>query len=332
MLVLAPTHTVMMENVSLTKCPVNEETEGATYTELKPVVKIPNDDWTPYNGNISSQSTVERMTEEDEEMMDFQPPPVLEMETTVNTEAEDHQPMAGKSGAKVNTAAEQKGPTLDILIRNVCCKFYLGREVDLRFLALNANNVELRRAKAGVLIMQIRRPPTSAFITASGHVRCIKSTSEFEAKAGARRIARYIQKIYKQHPSKSKKPIRFLNFEMANVLATACLPMAVRMNPFSKKYACNGEPGTYEPEVFPGVTYKLPHFEASINIFSTGRLTVTAPNTEYVMKALNEMVPKILEFCRPRTEQELTNLQLQQLKRYIKKFDENFLERLIGSS
>lgn len=313
---------------------VHPSPEGASYTEQRPVAMTTHDNGTPFHEGPSSQSTVDstNKTENGIESMDVQ------YATTLGNEASQMVPQGAveKSDAKLNTgvqkhsAGEQEGASLDIIVRNVCCKFFLGRRVDLKFIATNGVNVELRNNNKGVLLIQLRRPRTCAFITASGHVRCVKSPSEFEARVSARRLARYIETLYKRHSSLPQEQFKIVNFRYVNALATACLPMAIRLTPFSEKYASNGEVGIYEPEVFPGVTYRLPHLNSTVNVFSTGRLTASSWNVMSALSAVGEMVPKMLRFCRPRTEQETTNLQLQQLKKYIKLHDENFLEKLLG--
>ena len=43
---------------------------------------------------------------------------------------------------------------------------------------------------------------------------------------------------------------------------------------------------SYEPELHPGVTYKLQHPKATLKIFSTGSITVTAPSVANVQVLL----------------------------------------------
>ncbi len=50
------------------------------------------------------------------------------------------------------------------------------------------------------------------------------------------------------------------------------MPWAIKITPFSEKYR---KEASYEPELHPGVTYKLKEPKATLKIFSTGSITVT---------------------------------------------------------
>lgn len=53
------------------------------------------------------------------------------------------------------------------------------------------------------------------------------------------------------------------------------MPWAIRIVNFSEKYK---KDASYEPELHPGVTYKLKTPKATLKIFSTGSITVTGKN------------------------------------------------------
>lgn len=59
---------------------------------------------------------------------------------------------------------------------------------------------------------------------------------------------------------------------MVNVLGTCSMPWAIKIVNFSEKYK---NEASYEPELHPGVTYKLKFPKATLKIFSTGSITVT---------------------------------------------------------
>lgn len=50
------------------------------------------------------------------------------------------------------------------------------------------------------------------------------------------------------------------------------MPWAIKIVNFSEKYK---KDASYEPELHPGVTYKLKWPKATLKIFSTGSITVT---------------------------------------------------------
>ncbi len=50
----------------------------------------------------------------------------------------------------------------------------------------------------------------------------------------------------------------------------------------------------------PGVTYKLQHPKATLKIFSTGSITVTAPSVANVQIAIEHIYPLVHEFKKPK--------------------------------
>ncbi|XP_045112764.1 TATA box-binding protein-like 1 isoform X6 [Portunus trituberculatus] len=164
-------------------------------------------------------------------------------------------------------------PVLDIIINNVVSSFSVACHLDLHHLALHGNNVELRKEN-GVLTMKLRKPPTTASIWSSGKITCTGSTSESQARLAGRRIARCVQKMGYN--------VKFRNFRIVNVLGTCSLPFAIKITPFSQKHR---DAASYEPELHPGVTYRIEHPKATLKIFSTGSITVTAGSFKQSLNA-----------------------------------------------
>jgi len=57
---------------------------------------------------------------------------------------------------------------------------------------------------------------------------------------------------------------------------------------------------SYEPELHPGVTYKLVDPKATLKIFSTGSITVTAHRVQNVQAAIEQIFPLVYEFKKPK--------------------------------
>ncbi|KAJ8980308.1 hypothetical protein NQ317_005229 [Molorchus minor] len=72
----------------------------------------------------------------------------------------------------------------------------------------------------------------------------------------------------------------------------------------------------YEPELHPGVTYKLKTPKATLKIFSTGSVTVTAPSVADVQAAIEYIFPLVYEFRKERTKEEKEALAKKKLKLY----------------
>lgn len=187
----------------------------------------------------------------------------------------------------------EQQPVIDIVINNVVCSFSVRCHLNLRQIALTATNVEYRREN-GMLTMKIRTPYTTASMWSSGKVTCTGATSEETAKTAARRYARILQKLGFR--------VKFMNYRVVNVLGTCTMPFAIKLIPFSQQ---NRHIASYEPELHPGVTYKIKDLKATLKIFSTGSITVTAPSVANVQQAIEQIFPLVYEFRKPRTAQDM---------------------------
>ncbi|XP_022218125.2 uncharacterized protein LOC111071217 [Drosophila obscura] len=198
--------------------------------------------------------------------------------------------------------AETDDPELDIVINNVVCTFSVRCHLKLRDIALRGCNVEYRREN-GMVTMKLRRPYTTASIWSSGRITCTGATSEIMAKVAARRYARCLGKL--------GFPTRFQNFRVVNVLGTCSMPWAIKIVNFSTKHRQNA---SYEPELHPGVTYKMRMPKATLKIFSTGSITVTAASVNDVESAIQHIYPLVHEFRKQRSPEELQHLRAKQNK------------------
>ncbi|XP_017056022.2 LOW QUALITY PROTEIN: uncharacterized protein LOC108097942 [Drosophila ficusphila] len=268
------------------------------------------------------QSTVISLDEDDED------------DENVNEDGDSSQAAGKPSGEQsqekplalltaANNAVNESGsnnedePELDIVINNVVCSFSVGCHLKLRDIALKGSNVEYRREN-GMVTMKLRHPYTTASIWSSGRITCTGATSEAMAKVAARRYARCLGKL--------GFPTRFLNFRIVNVLGTCSMPWAIKIVNFSERHRDNA---SYEPELHPGVTYKMrePEPKATLKIFSTGSVTVTAASVSNVESAIQHIFPLVFEFRKQRSPEELQHLRQKQRLQA----DPNELEKLVVS-
>nr|CAG4642009.1 EOG090X0CO7 [Eurycercus lamellatus] len=189
-------------------------------------------------------------------------------------------------------------PVIDIIINNVVCSFSVKSHLNLKQIAQNGFNVEFRREN-GMVTMRLRKPYTTASIWSSGKVTCTGATSEDAAKQAARRITRCISKL--GYPK-----LRLVNYRVVNVLGTCTMPFAIKITPFSAKHR---DIASYEPELHPGVTYRLKDPKATLKIFSTGSITVTAPCVGNVQAAIEHIYPLVFEFRKERSPEDIRTMQ-----------------------
>lgn len=176
---------------------------------------------------------------------------------------------------------------LDIIITNVVATFRVRCHLNLRTIALEGVNV-IYKPELGKVLMKLRKPKITASIWSSGKIICTGATSEDEAKLGARRLARCLQKLGFK--------VRFSAFKVVNVLAVCSMPFAVHLIDFTK----NNRPiASYEPELHPAAMYRIKHLKATVQVFSTGSVTVTGPNVQNVATAVEHIYPLLFECQKP---------------------------------
>lgn len=208
----------------------------------------------------------------------------IKEENKENLNSTDLQTLQEPGDSSTETAQEDDSPVIDIHINNVVCTFNLRCHINLKRLAMEGSNVEYRR-EHGILNMKLRRPTVTANITSSGKCTITGSTSEAEAKIAARRVARRLQKLGFN--------VRFFNFKVVNVLGTCSLPFGIKLHSFSNQYP---QEASYEPELHPGVTFRIKDPKATLKIFSTGSITITAPCVNNIGTAVEHIYPLVSQY------------------------------------
>lgn len=206
-------------------------------------------------------------------------------------------PLNGHAGSTQTheTPKEENAKEVDIVINNVVSSFNVRCHLNLREIALNGKNVEYRK-EHGMVTMKLRRPYTTASIWSSGKITCTGANSEDQARIAARRFARTLQKLGFN--------TRFRNYRVVNVLGTVTLPFAINIINFSQAHAGRA---SYEPELHPGVTYKIKDPKATLKIFSTGSITVTAPSVTNVQRAVEHIYPYVEEHAKTKIPKVVTD-------------------------
>ena len=135
--------------------------------------------------------------------------------------------------------------------------------------------------------MKLRKPYTTATIWSSGKITCAGAKSEAEAYKAARRYCRILQKM--------QFKVRLNNFRVVNVLAKCKFPYEIDVSRLAENYK---KECSYEPELHPGATFKLKDLKATLKIFTTGAITLTAPSVALAQEAIYSISPICDEYRR----------------------------------
>jgi transcription initiation factor TFIID TATA-box-binding protein len=176
----------------------------------------------------------------------------------------------------LTASSNEKKPQL----QNIVSTADLKCKLDLRTIALKARNAEYNPKRFAAVIMRIRQPKTTALIFASGKMVCTGAKSEEESKKAARQYAKIIQKL--------NYDVKFSSFKIQNIVGSCDVGFKISLEGLStqNKY-CN-----YEPEVFPGLIFKMIDPKIVLLIFVSGKIVLTgAKERNEIYEAFKKILP-----------------------------------------
>ncbi|VDP75004.1 unnamed protein product [Echinostoma caproni] len=174
-------------------------------------------------------------------------------------------------------------------LQNIVCTVYLGCKLDLKQIALNARNAEYNPKRFAAVIMRIREPRTTALIFSSGKMVCTGAKSEEQARLAARKYARIIQKLgFEAH---------FKEFKIQNMVGSCDVRFHIRLEGL---VLSQSHFATYEPELFPGLIYRMTKPKIVLLIFVSGKIVLTGAKVrDEIYEAFRNIYPILKSFKKP---------------------------------
>lgn len=170
-------------------------------------------------------------------------------------------------------------------LQNIVSTANLMCELDLRKIALTAKNAEYNPKRFAAVIMRIKEPKTTALIFKSGKMVCTGARSEEDSKKAARQYAKYIRKL--------GFDVKFSEFTIQNIVGSCDVKFKISLEGLSmNNKLCN-----YDPEVFPGLIYKMVEPKIVLLIFFSGKIVLTGAKTkEQIYAAFDKIYPLLFKF------------------------------------
>lgn len=205
---------------------------------------------------------------------------------------------AASSSAGVNTAGTSTGVTptttpshgIVPLIQNVVATTNLGVQLDLKRIALRARNAEYNPKRFAAVIMRIRDPKTTALIFSSGKIVVTGAKSERESQRASRKYAKIVYKL-------GYDKARFTEFTVQNIVASCDVYFPVRLEGLAHAHNsfCS-----YEPELFPGLIYRMLKPKIVLLIFVSGKVVLTGAKVrKEIYDAFDNIYPVLQLFQKP---------------------------------
>lgn len=171
-------------------------------------------------------------------------------------------------------------------LQNIVSTVNLGCKLDLKKIALHARNAEYNPKRFAAVIMRIREPRTTALIFSSGKMVCTGAKSEEDSRLAARKYARIVQKL--------GFSAKFLDFKIQNMVGSCDVKFPIRLEGLVLTHS---QFSSYEPELFPGLIYRMVKPRIVLLIFVSGKVVLTGAKVrEEIYDAFNNIYPILKSF------------------------------------
>lgn len=151
-------------------------------------------------------------------------------------------------------------------IQNVVASANLGTELDLNALALNLNGAEYEPQAFPGLIFRLKEPKTATLLFHSGKLVCTGAKTLDQVRLAIEAVTKSVREAGVSIPGTP-------THEVQNIVASSDLGQPVDLT--SVVISLGLERVEYEPEVFPGLVYRMSDPKVVFLLFGSGRLVCT---------------------------------------------------------
>jgi transcription initiation factor TFIID TATA-box-binding protein len=131
--------------------------------------------------------------------------------------------------------------------------------------------------------MRIRDPKTTALIFASGKMVVTGAKSEDDSKLASRKYARIIQKLGFN--------AKFTDFKIQNIVGSCDIKFPIRLEGLAARHH---NFSSYEPELFPGLIYRMLKPKIVLLIFVSGKIVLTGAKVREEIYQAFELIYPVL--------------------------------------
>ncbi|KAL9064139.1 MAG: hypothetical protein Q9161_009077 [Pseudevernia consocians] len=171
-------------------------------------------------------------------------------------------------------------------LQNIVATVNLDCRLDLKTIALHARNAEYNPKRFAAVIMRIREPKTTALIFASGKMVVTGAKSEDDSRLASRKYARIIQKLGFN--------AKFTDFKIQNIVGSCDIKFPIRLEGLASRHH---HFSSYEPELFPGLIYRMIKPKIVLLIFVSGKIVLTGAKVrEEIYQAFEMIYPVLNDF------------------------------------
>ncbi|KVI02005.1 Beta2-adaptin/TBP, C-terminal domain-containing protein [Cynara cardunculus var. scolymus] len=182
-------------------------------------------------------------------------------------------------------------------LQNIVSTVNLDCKLDLKAIALQARNAEYNPKRFAAVIMRIREPKTTALIFASG--KMVSSPPpllnySFYTIWKHLAVVEHLFFEYARIIQKLGFPAKFKDFKIQNIVGSCDVKFPIRLEGLAYSH---GAFSSYEPELFPGLIYRMKQPKIVLLIFVSGKIVLTGAKVrDETYTAFENIYPVLTEF------------------------------------
>ncbi len=178
-------------------------------------------------------------------------------------------------------------------VQNIVATVNVGCELNLQSIAMQTRNAEYNPKRFIAVIIRIREPKATGLIFKSGKIVITGTKTEIDCRIAARKFCRVIQRL--NYPQ-----ARFLDFTIQNVVASTSVHFPIKLEKLcNDNVAC----ANYEPELYPGLVYRMQNPKLVLLVFVSGKIVIIgARDRMQVYQAFENIFPILLK-CKKESKQ-----------------------------
>ncbi len=174
-----------------------------------------------------------------------------------------------------------------IKIQNIVASTTIAKNLDLESIEKSLPNTNYKPNLFPGLVLRMGEPKTAFLLFKSGKVVCTGAKTIEDVNKAIGKVCNMLKKA-------GFKAIDNPQVEIQNIVASADLHG--KLNLVNTGFALGLENVEYEPEIFPGMVYRVEEFGVVLLLFGSGKIVCTgARKAEQVTKAVEKLKKELEE-------------------------------------
>ncbi|GMI08822.1 hypothetical protein TrVE_jg6432 [Triparma verrucosa] len=189
-------------------------------------------------------------------------------------------------GPSIHTLSPSTNTGLTIQLQNLTATVNMNIPLKLRTIANKAHNTEYNPKKFGAVVMRLLKPKCTMLLFQSGKCVITGARSVHNASLASRKFGYILSKCGFTPPS--------IDFKVQNMIGTTDVGFPIRLEGIVFNHA---KFASYEPELFPGLIYRMLEPKVVLLIFVSGKVVITgAKQDRDLARAMEKIHPVLEEF------------------------------------